>query len=104
MAVLLPLLSSAAAPQYRWQAAIYPRGPAVRTVSGQSAIGCALRCEALPLERCSGFIYQTDADRCRLFSGDCRGPAANSSLKTDGRYMARRNSSGKGYPIGQSPR
>ena len=87
--VVLLLLTSAAAVQYHWQDAVSLPGPAVQTTSAVSAIHCGLRCEALPPEECSGFIYKADDGTCRLFSGDCRGPAADSSQQTTDRYLGR---------------
>ena len=92
--VVLLLLTSAAAVEYHWQAAVSLPGPAVQTTSAVSAIHCGLRCEVLPSE-CSGFIYEVDDDSCRLFSCDCRGPAADSSQQTTDRYMGRSKCPGK---------
>ncbi|KAF0287851.1 Brevican core protein [Amphibalanus amphitrite] len=64
------------------------------TVSAVSAVGCGLRCEAQTPQECSGFIYRPDDGTCRLFSGDCRGPAANSSQLITERYRARVVSAG----------
>ncbi|XP_043210757.1 C-type lectin domain family 4 member M-like [Amphibalanus amphitrite] len=47
------------------------------------------KCEALSSGECTGFIYGPDDGTCRLFSGDCRGPAVVSSQHTTERYMAR---------------
>ena len=93
--VLLLLLTSAAAVQYHWQAAVSLPGPAVQTTSAVSAIHCGLRCQALPSEKCSGFIYEADDGTCRLFSGDCRGPAADSSQQTTDRYLSRNKCTGE---------
>ena len=93
--VVLLLLTSAAAVQYHWQAAVSLPGPAVQTISTVSRSLCALRCEALPPKKCSGFTYGEDTDTCRLFSGDCRGPAADSPQQTTGRYMGRNQCAGK---------
>ena len=94
--VLLLLLTSAAAVQYHWQAAVSLHGPAVQTTSAVSAIHCGLRCKNIPSEECSGFIYKADDGTCRLFSGDCRGPAArDSSRQTTDRYLGRNKCPGK---------
>ena len=92
--VVLLLLTSAAAVQYHWQAAV-SLGAAVQTTSAVSAIHCGHFCEALKAEECSGFIYQADDGTCRLFSGDCRGPAADSSQQSTDRYLGRNECPGK---------
>ncbi|KAF0309105.1 hypothetical protein FJT64_019707 [Amphibalanus amphitrite] len=58
-------------------------------LSAESEIDCGLLCEGATPEECSGFIYGPDDGSCRLFSGDCRGPAVVSSQQTTERYMAR---------------
>ncbi|KAF0304114.1 hypothetical protein FJT64_023996 [Amphibalanus amphitrite] len=89
-AVLLLLLATAAAAgRYRRLHPVSLHGPAVKTFSAASAVSCGLRCEAHTPQQCSGFIYAPDDSTCRLFSGDCRGPAVNSSQQTTERYMAR---------------
>ena len=93
--VVLLLLTSAAAVQYHWQAAVSLHGPAVQTTSAVSAIHCGLRCKNIPSDQCSGFIYEVDDGTCRLFSGDCRGPAANSSQQTNDRYLGRNKCPGE---------
>ena len=97
--VVLLLLTSAAAVQYHWQAAgpspASLPGPAVQTTSAVSAIHCGLRCQNLLSEECSGFIYEADNGTCRLFSGDCRGPAADSPQQTTDRFLRRNDCPGK---------
>ena len=95
--LLLPLLllTSAVAVQYRWQTAVSLPGPAVQTISAVSRVNCALRCERLPAEQCVGFTYGAGDGTCRLFSGDCRGPAADSSQLTTDRYMGRNQCPGE---------
>ena len=93
--VVLLLLTSAAAVQYHWQDAVSLPGPAVQTTSAVSEPACAILCKNLPSVECSGFIYGTDDDTCRLFSGDCRGPAADSSQQTTDRYLGRSNCPGE---------
>ncbi|KAF0294028.1 C-type lectin domain family 6 member A [Amphibalanus amphitrite] len=87
--LLLLLVTSAAAARYRWLDPVSLHGPAVQTVSAVSAVDCGRRCDAQTIRKCSGFIYRPDDGTCRLFSGDCRGPAANSSQLITERYMAR---------------
>ena len=101
-AAVLPLLTSAVllltsseAVRYRWLADVSLRGSAVQTSPADSRLICALRCEALPPESCSGFSYEDSDGSCRLFSGDCRGPAADSSQQTTGRYLSRDQCPGK---------
>ena len=93
--VVLLLLTSAAAVQYYWQAAVSLPGPAVQKYSAVSRFVCALRCKALLSEECIGFIYDAADDSCRLFSGDCRGPAADSSQPPPGRYLSLSKCPGK---------
>ncbi|KAF0314231.1 hypothetical protein FJT64_015334 [Amphibalanus amphitrite] len=64
-------------------------------LSAESEIDCGLLCEGATPEECSGFIYGPDDGTCRLFSGDCRGPAVNSSQLNTERYMARSTCTGK---------
>ena len=97
--VVLLLLTSAAAVQYHWQAAVSLPGPAVQTISAVSAIHCGLRCKNMPSEKCSGFIYEPADRTCRLFSGDCRGPAADSSQQTTDRYLGRSNCPGENNSV-----
>ena len=97
--VVLLLLTSAAAVQYHWQAAVSLPGPAVQTTSAVSAIRCGLRCEALPPEECSGFIYEAGDGTCRLFSGDCRGPAADSPQQITDRYLGRNKCPGENNSV-----
>ena len=87
--LLLLLTSAAAAVQYRWLDPVSLHEPAVQTIPAGSEISCGLRCEGMTDEECSGFVYEPGAGTCRLFSGDCRGPAVNSSQQTTYRYMAR---------------
>ena len=93
--VVVLLLTSAAAVQYHWQAAVSLHGPAVQTTSAFSAFHCGLFCEALKPGECSGFIYGADDGTCRLFSGDCRGPAADSSQLPTDRYLSRNKCPGE---------
>ncbi|XP_043199911.1 uncharacterized protein LOC122369325 [Amphibalanus amphitrite] len=85
--LLLLLVMSAAADQYLDRAS--PQGRAVQTVRAGSKIQCSLKCETEPTNQCTGFAYDPDDGTCRLFSGDCRGPAVNSSQQTTDHYMAR---------------
>ncbi|XP_043201043.1 brevican core protein-like [Amphibalanus amphitrite] len=87
--LLLLLVTSASAVRYRWLDPVSLHGPAVQTVSAVSAVDCGRRCEAQTPQERSGFIYRPEDGTCRLFSGDCRGPAVNSSQQTTERYMAR---------------
>ncbi|KAF0291724.1 hypothetical protein FJT64_010181 [Amphibalanus amphitrite] len=93
--LLLLLVTSAAAVRYRWLDPVSLHGPSVQIVSAESRFLCALQCEALSSGECSGFIYGPDDGTCRLFSGDCRGPAIVSSQQTIERYMARYTCPGK---------
>ncbi|XP_043208851.1 brevican core protein-like [Amphibalanus amphitrite] len=92
--LLLLLLTSAAAVRYRWLDPVSLHGPAVQILSAESEIDCGLLCEGATPEECSGFIYGPVDGTCRLFSGDCRGPAVVSSQQTTERYMARSKCSG----------
>ena len=87
--LLLLLTSAAAAVQYRWLDPVSLHRPAVQTVPAGSEISCGLRCEGMTDEECSGFVYEPGAGTCGLLSGDCCGPAVNSSQQTTDRYMAR---------------
>ena len=91
------LLTSAAVHDrsYRRLADVSLPGPAFSTSPAESQFTCALRCEALPPEQCSGFTYEDSDGLCRLFSEDCRGPAANDSQQISGRYMSRNVCDGK---------
>ncbi|XP_043200171.1 uncharacterized protein LOC122369462 [Amphibalanus amphitrite] len=92
--LLLLLVTSTAAVRYRWLDPVSLHGPAIQILSAESEIDCGLLCEGATPEECSGFIYGPDDGTCRLFSGDCRGPAVNSSqLNTEG-YMARSTCTG----------
>ena len=92
--LLLLLTSAVAAVQYRWLDAVSLHGPAVQNVSVGSEIDCALHCEGMA-DECSGFIYEPGDGTCSLFSGDCRGPAANSSQQVSEHYLARYACPGK---------
>ncbi|KAF0303753.1 Ladderlectin [Amphibalanus amphitrite] len=87
--LLLLLVTSAAAVRYRWLDPVSLHGPAVQTVSAVSAVDCGRRCDAQTPQECSGFMYGPEDGMCRLFSGDCRGPAVNKSKQTSNHYMAR---------------
>ena len=93
--LLLLLTSAVAAVQYRWLDAVSLPGPAVQNVSAGSEIGCALHCEGMADGKCSGFVYEPGAGTCRLFSGDCRGPADNNSEQNTERYMAKNGCTGE---------
>ena len=93
--LLLLLLTSAAAVRYRMLEPVsFPR-PAVRVVPAVSEIACGIRCMVLKPENCTGFIYEPGDGTCRLFSGDCRGPAVSSSQQVSGRYLARHEATGE---------
>ena len=100
--LLLLLVTSAAAGRYRWLDPVSLHGPAVQILSAESEIDCGLLCEEATPEECSGFIYGPDDGTCRLFSGDCRGPAVNSSQQTTERYMARSKCPGKHWGDGKN--
>ncbi|XP_043200165.1 brevican core protein-like isoform X1 [Amphibalanus amphitrite] len=87
--LLLLLVTSAAAVRYRWLDPVSLPTPAVQILSAESEIDCGLFCEGATPEECTGFIYGPDDGACRLFSGDCRGPAVVSSQLNTERYMAR---------------
>ncbi|KAF0310281.1 CD209 antigen-like protein E [Amphibalanus amphitrite] len=57
-------------------------------------IGKAFNRVATPDKAIKGFEV-TDDGTCRLFSGDCRGPAVNSSQQTTDHYMARNTCPGR---------
>ena len=86
--VAVLLLPSAAALQYRWQADVAP-GTSVQTIQGVSRPVCAILCERLPLQACSGIMYEAGGRLCHLVSGDCRGPAALSSPRAGERYLVK---------------
>ena len=92
--LLLLLTSAAAAVQYRWLDAVSLPGPAVQNVSAGSEIGCALQCEGMADEQCTGFAYEPGDGTCRLFSDDCLSPADNSQQRTE-RYMAKNGCTGE---------
>ena len=72
-----------------------PSRPAIQTTSAVSEPACAILCKNFPSVECSGFIYGADDGTCRLFSGDCRGPTADSSQQTTDRYLGRNKCPGE---------
>ena len=79
MPLLLLLLTSAAAVQYRSQEAVTHSSPPVQTTIARSKISCGLTCEGNTPNNCTGFVYEPGNGTCKLFSSICHGPAVNSS-------------------------
>ena len=94
-AAVLLLMTSAGAVQYRREAAVSLPGPAVSASPAVSETVCAVLCEALLSEGCAGLSYAAGDGTCRLFSGDCRGPASDSLQQATGRYLSRNHCPGK---------